>query len=152
MLVGIPQRHVAARSAVGRKVAFHHAAVRAERFDGGFNIGPPGFGELRIADRTVAQLEAETPDRHAEPTDLAEDVWTLGEFLQSSCPPSKTSAFSSAFISTPTAIPIWSRTKVRPGNDLPCRQLRQRRIEYTGVEGQAALFHLGQAEGELGCP
>src|SRR5687768_18444014 len=43
---GVPQCLVAAGRAVDREVAFEHAALRTERGDAGFEIGPPSVGKL----------------------------------------------------------------------------------------------------------
>src|SRR5687768_403069 len=40
----VPQRLVAAGRAVDGEVAFEHAALRTERGDAGFEIGPPCIG------------------------------------------------------------------------------------------------------------
>lgn len=71
----VPREAVSVRPLVDREVAFEHAAVSAERFDAGFDVGLPRHCELFGRGRGFRALEAEAIDAHAESTKLDVDIF-----------------------------------------------------------------------------
>src|SRR5262249_40903559 len=78
----VPQGAVAARLLVRRKVAFEHAALRAEQRDAGLDIGPPRLRKLGRGRRPVLQMEREPKVQRAEPAELYPYVRTGGDLGQ----------------------------------------------------------------------
>ena len=149
VLVGIPHRHVTARPAIGRKVAFHHATVRSEGFDRGFNIRPPGFGQFQIANRIFAEFEAEPPARHAQASDLAEDIRPLRKLPQSHAPAAEDLGLFLGIHVDADGGSHMVQHEGEAGESIDHgRELRQRRVEYPRIEGETALFHFGKAQRE----
>src|SRR5258708_22402108 len=66
----VEQHRIAAPALVDRKIALEHAAVGAEIFDAGIDIGPPGIGHLTRRGRHRCQVEIEGVDDHRQPAEL----------------------------------------------------------------------------------
>src|SRR4030095_10604943 len=88
-LEDVPQRLIAARRAVHRKIALQHAAGGAEDRNAGLEIGPPGVRKLLRAGKRLAPVELEAAALHAEPAKLHMDIRAGGQFLDVARPARK---------------------------------------------------------------
>ena len=71
---GVPEHRIAVRPLVDGKVALEHAALGAERFDAGLDVGLPRRRQRRRRRRIGLRLEAVAVDAHAHAAHFDEHV------------------------------------------------------------------------------
>src|ERR1700677_1242406 len=77
----VPERCVAVRTLVHGEVALEHAAIGAERFDAGLDIGFPRGGESFRRRWIGFFVEIPTIDSHRHPSKFDDDVRAGGEVV-----------------------------------------------------------------------